>query len=424
MARYLGQFARSGLLNIAGGCCGNTPEHIAAIARALADAPPRGCPRARPRWRRRARPRRRRPGRGAELPPAAPVGLAAVHAAAGRVPDDRRAHQRRGLAQVRQADQGREIRGGGQRGAPAGGERRQRHRHLHGRRDDRRRRGDVALPVAAGQRARGGQGPVHGRLVEVGGDRGRHQVPAGEGDRQFDLPEGGRGQVPPERAHGAQVRGRRGGDGVRRGGAGGHLRGQDPHLRARLPHPGRRGRLRARGHHLRPQHPDRRHRDGGAQQLRGRLHQRHALDQGEPAARQGERRRVEHLVQLPRQQPRPRGDALGVPVPRDPGRHGHGHRQRRHAGGVRGDRPRAEAAGGGRAAQPAPRRHRAAGRLRRAAQGRRRRRRRGRQAAEGRGVAQAAPSRRACRTRWSRASTRTSTPTPRRRARSWAGRCW
>jgi 5-methyltetrahydrofolate--homocysteine methyltransferase len=42
MARYLGQFAQSGLINIAGGCCGNTPEHIAAIARALADKPPRG----------------------------------------------------------------------------------------------------------------------------------------------------------------------------------------------------------------------------------------------------------------------------------------------------------------------------------------------------------------------------------------------
>jgi 5-methyltetrahydrofolate--homocysteine methyltransferase len=41
MARYLGQFADGGLLNIAGGCCGNTPEHIAAIARALADKAPR-----------------------------------------------------------------------------------------------------------------------------------------------------------------------------------------------------------------------------------------------------------------------------------------------------------------------------------------------------------------------------------------------
>jgi 5-methyltetrahydrofolate--homocysteine methyltransferase len=41
MARYLGDFARGGLINIAGGCCGNTPEHIAAIAKALDGAPPR-----------------------------------------------------------------------------------------------------------------------------------------------------------------------------------------------------------------------------------------------------------------------------------------------------------------------------------------------------------------------------------------------
>jgi 5-methyltetrahydrofolate--homocysteine methyltransferase len=41
MARYLGDFARGGLINIAGGCCGNTPEHIAAIAKALAGHPPR-----------------------------------------------------------------------------------------------------------------------------------------------------------------------------------------------------------------------------------------------------------------------------------------------------------------------------------------------------------------------------------------------
>jgi 5-methyltetrahydrofolate--homocysteine methyltransferase len=42
MARFLGDFAKSGLINIAGGCCGNTPEHIAAIAKALEHAPPRG----------------------------------------------------------------------------------------------------------------------------------------------------------------------------------------------------------------------------------------------------------------------------------------------------------------------------------------------------------------------------------------------
>jgi hypothetical protein len=41
MARYLGEFAQAGLINIAGGCCGNTPEHIAAISKALEHAPPR-----------------------------------------------------------------------------------------------------------------------------------------------------------------------------------------------------------------------------------------------------------------------------------------------------------------------------------------------------------------------------------------------
>jgi len=41
MARYLSDFAKGGLINIAGGCCGNTPEHIAAIAKALEGKPPR-----------------------------------------------------------------------------------------------------------------------------------------------------------------------------------------------------------------------------------------------------------------------------------------------------------------------------------------------------------------------------------------------
>jgi 5-methyltetrahydrofolate--homocysteine methyltransferase len=41
MGNFLGEFASSGLINIAGGCCGNTPEHIAAIAKTLANKPPR-----------------------------------------------------------------------------------------------------------------------------------------------------------------------------------------------------------------------------------------------------------------------------------------------------------------------------------------------------------------------------------------------
>jgi 5-methyltetrahydrofolate--homocysteine methyltransferase len=41
---HLGEWARAGLVNIVGGCCGTTPEHIAAIARAVEGVPPRKVP--------------------------------------------------------------------------------------------------------------------------------------------------------------------------------------------------------------------------------------------------------------------------------------------------------------------------------------------------------------------------------------------
>ncbi|MDE2271548.1 MAG: homocysteine S-methyltransferase family protein [Xanthomonadaceae bacterium] len=47
MAVTLGGFARDGLLNIVGGCCGTTPRHIAAIASAVRGVPPRTWKRAR-----------------------------------------------------------------------------------------------------------------------------------------------------------------------------------------------------------------------------------------------------------------------------------------------------------------------------------------------------------------------------------------
>jgi 5-methyltetrahydrofolate--homocysteine methyltransferase len=43
-ARLVKEFATSGFLNIAGGCCGTTPAHIKAIAEALKDVPPRKLP--------------------------------------------------------------------------------------------------------------------------------------------------------------------------------------------------------------------------------------------------------------------------------------------------------------------------------------------------------------------------------------------
>ena len=43
-AEILGEFARSGYLNIVGGCCGTTPAHIAAVAETVAGLPPRVVP--------------------------------------------------------------------------------------------------------------------------------------------------------------------------------------------------------------------------------------------------------------------------------------------------------------------------------------------------------------------------------------------
>jgi 5-methyltetrahydrofolate--homocysteine methyltransferase len=43
-AALLEEFARAGFVNIAGGCCGTTPEHIAAIAEAIDGLPPRTVP--------------------------------------------------------------------------------------------------------------------------------------------------------------------------------------------------------------------------------------------------------------------------------------------------------------------------------------------------------------------------------------------
>ena len=44
MAERLGEWARSGFLNIVGGCCGTTPEHIRAIVAAVKGQPPRAIP--------------------------------------------------------------------------------------------------------------------------------------------------------------------------------------------------------------------------------------------------------------------------------------------------------------------------------------------------------------------------------------------
>src|SRR3569833_18239 len=44
MAELLGEFADASLVNVVGGCCGTTPEHISAIAKAVAGKTPRAIP--------------------------------------------------------------------------------------------------------------------------------------------------------------------------------------------------------------------------------------------------------------------------------------------------------------------------------------------------------------------------------------------
>jgi 5-methyltetrahydrofolate--homocysteine methyltransferase len=51
MAALLSEFATAGLVNIVGGCCGTTPDHIRAIARAVEGKPPRAIPKIPPRLR-------------------------------------------------------------------------------------------------------------------------------------------------------------------------------------------------------------------------------------------------------------------------------------------------------------------------------------------------------------------------------------
>ncbi|MEQ9329162.1 MAG: homocysteine S-methyltransferase family protein [Rhodospirillales bacterium] len=50
-AEHLGEWAKSGLVNIVGGCCGTTPDHIRAIAEAVGPFRPRSLPTIAPRLR-------------------------------------------------------------------------------------------------------------------------------------------------------------------------------------------------------------------------------------------------------------------------------------------------------------------------------------------------------------------------------------
>ena len=85
----------------------------------------------------------------------------------------------------------------------------------------------------------------------------------------------------------------------------------------------------------------------------------HALDQGQPAGSAGVGRHFQRQFQLPGQQPCARGHARGVSLSRDKRGAGHGHRECRDAGRVRRHRTRTARRRGRRDPDPPTRRHRA-----------------------------------------------------------------
>ena len=204
MAQALGEWARAGLLNVAGSCCGSTPEHTAAIAAAVAGMRATCRPHA---W------HGHPPGRTG----------AAHHPDARRgVRQRRRADQRHGLAQVRAADgrcRGRgpcgRGRGRGDRPGP-GRERRRDDRRQHGRGDARRRRRHDPVPASSRRGARYRRRAGDGGQLQVVRHRGRPAPAPGARRRQLDQPQGGRGGVPAAGAPVPAVRRRGRCDGVRR----------------------------------------------------------------------------------------------------------------------------------------------------------------------------------------------------------------
>ena len=192
----LDEFGAAGLVNIVGGCCGTTPDHIRLLRRGAAG--PRAA---------------RVADRAGEVPsePASSPSTSTRQPVRQR----RRAYQRHRLGEVPQADRGRRLR-------------RLRSRWRASRSASGAQIIDINMDEGmldseavmvrflqpdrrrAGHRARAGDD----RLLQVVGDRGGPQMRAGQGNRQLDQHEGGRGDLHRARPQGAPLRCRRGGHGI------------------------------------------------------------------------------------------------------------------------------------------------------------------------------------------------------------------
>ena len=219
--------------------------------------------------------------------------------------------------------------------ARAGRERRADHRRQHGRGPARFRSGDGDLPQSDRRRARHRARAGDGRFLEILGDRGRAEMPAGQAGGEFDLDEGRRGGLHRARQDRAPLRRRGGGDGVRREGPGRHASSARPRS-ASAPTTSWSNKV-----GFPPEDiifdPNIFAVATGMEEHNGygvAFIEAARWIRAEPAARACLRRRVEPVVLVPRQRARARGDAFGVPLSRHQGRHGYGHRQCRADGGL------------------------------------------------------------------------------------------
>ena len=171
MAATMGEFASEGWLNLAGGCCGTTPDHIRAIAESVRGIPPR------------------RPAAADSLTRLSGLEPVTIRPDSNftMVGERTNVTGSRKFARLIRAD---DYEAAIEVARHQVEERRQHPRRQHGRGTARLRASDDPLPEPDRQRA--GHRPPAGddRQLALGGARSGAEVPPGQGHRQLDQPEG------------------------------------------------------------------------------------------------------------------------------------------------------------------------------------------------------------------------------------------
>ena len=212
-AEVLREFAVSGFVNMVGGCCGTTPEHIREVAEAVTGLEPRRIPCI---------------ARACRLSGLEPLTIdaASLFVNAGERTNVTGSAKFRKLIEAGDYAAAVDI----ARQQVANGAQLIDINMDEGMLDSQA----AMVRLLAADRRRAGRGARSGdaRLVQMVGDRGGPQVRSGKIDRQFDQPQGRRGDIPRARAQGDALRRRGGGHGLRREGPGGYRGAQGGDLRA------------------------------------------------------------------------------------------------------------------------------------------------------------------------------------------------